>query len=148
MSVSIRDLLPEDKSDWLPLWQDYLTFYETELAPDVTEDTWARLVLPTGNIQGLAVTSDTGELIGFAHYLLHPGTWGPGPICYLEDLYVAESARGSGAGRALIEELAIRGRAKGWQSLYWQTAEGNKNAQYLYDKLARRTDWVRYEMEL
>lgn len=148
MSVDIRDLLPEDKPQWLPLWQGYLTFYETELAPEITDDTWARLMLASGNIFGLGAVNKAGELIGFTHYLLHGGTWGPGPICYLEDLYVSEAAQGTGAGRALIEALADKGRMSGWQSIYWQTAANNKTAQHLYDKLATRTDWVRYEMEL
>lgn len=148
MPLQFRELLPEDKSQWLPLWQGYLTFYQTELSPEVTEETWARLLLPTGNICGLCVVTETGELIGFTHYLLHGGTWGSGPICYLEDLFVSEAARGTGAGRALIEALADKGRAAGWQNLYWQTRASNKTAQRLYDKLATRTDWVRYEMEL
>jgi len=148
MTVLIRALLPEDKSQWLPLWQGYLTFYETELAPEITEETWNRLILPSGNINGLGAVSDTGELIGFTHYLLHGGTWGPGPICYLEDLYVSEAARGTGTGRALIETLAEKGREGGWQQIYWQTAKSNQTAQHLYNKLASRTDWVRYEMEL
>eukprot|EP00435_Cladocopium_sp_Y103_P077236 s1_g975.t1 len=148
MPIQIRDLLPEDKPQWLPLWQGYLTFYETELAPEVTEDTWARLMLPTGNLFGSGAVSEDGDLIGFTHCLLHGGTWGPGPICYLEDLFVSEAARGTGAGRALIEALAEKGRAAGWQRIYWQTAESNKTAQYLYDKLAERTDWVRYDLEL
>jgi len=148
MSVHIRELLPEDKPQWLPLWQGYLTFYETDLAPDITDDTWARLMLASGNIFGLGAVNSAGELIGFTHYLLHGGTWGPGPICYLEDLFVSEAARGTGAGRALIEALADKGRMSGWQSIYWQTAASNKTAQHLYDKLAARTDWVRYEMEL
>ncbi|WOF73038.1 GNAT family N-acetyltransferase [Parvibaculaceae bacterium PLY_AMNH_Bact1] len=148
MSMQIRPLLPEDKPQWLPLWQGYLTFYETELAPEITEDTWARLMLASGNIFGLGAINTAGELVGFTHYLLHGGTWGPGPICYLEDLYVSEPARGTGTGRALIEALAARGREAGWQSIYWQTASSNKTAQHLYDKLATRTDWVRYEMEL
>jgi ribosomal protein S18 acetylase RimI-like enzyme len=148
MSLQIRELLPEDKPQWLPLWHGYLTFYETDLAPEITEDTWARLMLASGNIFGLGAVNTAGELIGFTHYLLHGGTWGQGPICYLEDLYVSETARGTGAGRALIETLAEKGRMSGWQSIYWQTAASNQTAQHLYDRLATRTDWVRYEMEL
>jgi GNAT superfamily N-acetyltransferase len=148
MSLNLRPLCDEDKVAWLPLWASYLSFYETELAPEVSENTWARLVAEDGNIEGLGAFGEAGEMIGFTHYLLHPGTWGAAPICYLEDLFVAQAARGTGAGRALIETLASKGRDEGWQSIYWQTAKDNTRAQSLYDKVANRTDWVRYELDL
>jgi len=61
---------------------------------------------------------------------------------------VREEARGRGVGRALIEALADRGRNEGWLRLYWQTARDNETAQKLYDKLAERTDWLRYDLDL
>ena len=148
MKPLIRDLQPDNKEAWLALWQGYLRFYETELAPEVTENTWARLLSSNGGIEGFAALNEAGTMIGFVHYLLHPGTWGAALICYLEDLYVSEEARGTGAGRALIEALADKGRAEKWQHIYWQTAKGNFQAQALYDRLATRTDWVRYELDL
>jgi GNAT superfamily N-acetyltransferase len=60
----------------------------------------------------------------------------------------AHGARGHGVGRALIEWLAERGRGEGWLRIYWQTAQDNVRAQALYDKLAERTDWLRYELDL
>ena len=146
--IEIRPLCPADKPDWLPLWQGYLDFYKTMLAPEVTENTWARLLSPTGGLEGLAGVDQAGTLVGFAHYLLHTGTWDTGHVCYLEDLFVAPDARNLGAGHALIEHLAMTGRASGWQRVYWQTAQNNKTARRLYDKLATQTDWVRYEIEL
>lgn len=148
MTVRIRPLQEKDKTEWTPLWAGYLAFYETVLAPEVTANTWARLIDPDGGIEGLAAIGEAGKMIGFTHYLLHPGTWGAAPICYLEDLFVLKTVRGTGAGRALIEALAEKGRALGWQSIYWQTAADNAQAQILYDKLAKRTDWVRYELAL
>lgn len=150
--VEIRPLRPADKAQWLPLWQGYLDFYEHVLAPEVTENTWARLTgrltgLP-GQISGFGAFDENGGLKGFTHYLLHSGTWGDAEVCYLEDLFVCEDTRGLGIGRRLIQHLATHGRACGWQRIYWQTAESNKRAQLLYDKLANRTDWVRYEIEL
>lgn len=148
MTIHIRALEEADKASWRRLWAGYLHFYKTDLGADVSENTWARLVDPAGNIAGLIALDDAGEIIGFAHYLLHPGTWSAQPLCYLEDLFVSENARGSGAGRALIEALATKGRENGWKSVYWQTAADNFEAQSLYDKVAKRTDWVRYELDL
>ncbi|WP_421862013.1 GNAT family N-acetyltransferase [Parvibaculum sp.] len=145
--LTIRSFEPRDRAAWDEMWAGYLAFYETALAPEVSEDTWARFVNAAPGHVGLIAEGADGPL-GFAHAILHPGTWSPRPVCYLEDLYVNEAARGHGAGRALIEALAEKGRAEGWLRLYWQTARTNNTAQFLYDKLARRTDWLRYELDL
>jgi GNAT superfamily N-acetyltransferase len=142
----IRGVKPEDRPAWDRLWAGYLTFYDKALPPEVTEDTWCRLL--SGTLIGLVAVSPTGEPEGFAHALLHAGTWSPKPLCYLEDLFVLPEARGQGIGRALIEALAARGGREGWLRLYWQTASGNKAAQRLYDAVGRRTDWVRYDLDL
>ena len=62
-----------------------------------------------------------GKLTGFAHYLFHRSTWAPGNYCYLEDLFVSESARGRGVGRALIEAVYDKAEAAGASRVYWLT---------------------------
>lgn len=145
--LTIRPFEPRDRAAWDAMWAGYLAFYETSLPAEVSEDTWTRFVGKAPGHIGLIAEGGDGPL-GFAHAILHPGTWSPKPVCYLEDLYVNEAARGQGAGRALIEALAQRGRAEGWLRLYWQTARTNNTAQYLYDRLATRTDWLRYDLDL
>jgi len=146
LQVLIRPLAAKDRLAWDEMWAGYLTFYRKTLAPEVTEDTWRRLL--AGPLIGLIATSPAGEALGFAHALLHSGTWGPKPLCYLEDLFVREAARGQGVGRAFIEALAAQGRREGWLRLYWQTDRSNSTAQRLYDKLAQRTNWLRYDLDL
>jgi GNAT superfamily N-acetyltransferase len=142
----IRPIAPRDRAAWDEMWAGYLTFYKTALWPEVNDDTFRRVL--SGELIGLIAIDADERPLGFAHALLHAGTWSPKPLCYLEDLYVREQARGQGAGRALIEALAARGRAEGWLRLYWQTARDNEQAQALYDKLAARTDWLRYDLDL
>tara|TARA_R110000868_G_scaffold122877_2_gene325785 strand:- start:18554 stop:19000 length:447 start_codon:yes stop_codon:yes gene_type:complete len=145
-SISIRALTAADRPDWDEMWAGYLTFYKSSLTPEISDDTFARLL--SGDLIGLIAEDAQGRVQGFAHALLHKGTWSPKPICYLEDLFVRDTARGQGVGRALIEALIARGRADGWLRLYWQTASDNHTAQALYDRLATRTDWLRYELDL
>ncbi len=92
----------------------------------------------------LAFDRTTGEILGFAHVVVHPFTWSALAACYLEDLFVTPTARGRGAGRALIEELTARAETAGWGRLYWMTRERNVVARKLYDSLAERDDFVRY----
>ena len=44
----IRPLARTDHAAWAPLWAGYLRFYRADLAPAVTESTWARLLDPAG----------------------------------------------------------------------------------------------------
>jgi GNAT superfamily N-acetyltransferase len=47
-----------------------------------------------------------GEALGFALFFESYSTWTGRPGIYLEDLYVVESERGNGTGRALLRRLA------------------------------------------
>ena len=146
--LAIRPFAAADRAAWDRMWAGYLTFYETSLEAAVSDDTWERFIEPApGHLGLMALGEETGPL-GFAHAIVHPGTWSPRPVCYLEDLFVTPEARGRGVGRALIEALAARGREEGWLRIYWQTAHDNTRAQALYDKLAERTDWIRYDLDL
>jgi GNAT superfamily N-acetyltransferase len=132
----VRRLVPGDRAQWEPLWQGYLTFYESSLSQRTTDSTFARL-LDDDNM---------GALVGLAHYVVHPTTWDTRPVCYLEDLFVDPSQRGAGVGRALIESLRDIGRREGWAEIYWMTAADNVTARRLYDRVAQLGNWVRYEM--
>ena len=57
-------------------------------------------------------------------------------------------ARGHGLGRALIEDLLILARDRGWSRLYWHTRRSNEAARRLYDKFVEADDFVRYRMIL
>ena len=88
------------------------------------------------------------RVIGIAHYVLSPYSWGTHYICYLEDLFVTPSARNAGAGRALIRWLHTEANRQGWKRLYWMTDADHKTAQRLYDRVAQKTRWLRYDMDL
>jgi GNAT superfamily N-acetyltransferase len=98
-NVLIRPVGEDERVAWNPLWAGYLDFYKSPLTQDVTDITWTRFHDPDEQIFALGGYLD-GKLAGFAHYLFHRSTWAPKRYCYLEDLFVADSARGSGLGRA------------------------------------------------
>ncbi len=141
--LDIRALRPDDRHAWEPLWQGYLTFYESAVAPEVTETTWARLHDPAEPMHVLGAFLD-GTLIGIVHYLFHRSTWTIGDYCYLQDLFTAPEARGLGAGRALIEAVYDRAEVAGASRVYWLTQETNATARALYDTLADRPGFIQY----
>jgi GNAT superfamily N-acetyltransferase len=147
VAFTIRDAGPTDQAAWAALWQGYLDFYRTELAPGVTEASWARLMDPGSALKmRLAVEGD--RVLGFAIHLHHASTWVLGDDCYLEDLFVVPDARGQGLGRALIEDLMALARTKGWHRIWWMTEITNSAARKLYDRLAPCDDHIRYRKTL
>jgi GNAT superfamily N-acetyltransferase len=135
-----------DRARWAELWHGYLAFYETELPEAQYELTWQRL--HDGRMHGRAARDGTGRIVGLTHYLFHEHGWTPGPACYLQDLFVAPEARGTGAGRALIEAVATEARQHGASRMYWLTQEGNHVARQLYDRVARNSGFIVYQYPL
>lgn len=144
MSLEIRPLEARDRNAWLPLWRGYLDFYETSVPDEITEETWRRILSPDGPIHGLCAVDADDRLIGIVHYLFHPVTWSITPRCYLEDLFVSPDARGSGAGRALIEAVYRAADEMGADQVYWLTADSNTTARKLYDSVAQLTPFIKY----
>ena len=142
--TEIRALRAADRPQWDPLWAGYLRFYRHRLPDEITDFAFSRLIDPSAPIHGLVADVDA-RLVGFVHYQFHPSTWSLRDSCYLEDLYVDPAARGHGVGRALIRavyEQADRAQAA---TVYWMTQEFNAEGRALYDTLARRTSFIRYE---
>ena len=142
-TLEVRPARPDDERAWRALWDGYCSFYETVVPPEVTAATWRRLLEPDGPMQGL-VAEQAGEVVGFVNCVLHSSTWGTAQMCYLEDLFVSPAARGSGAGRALIEAVLELAKSRGWDKVYWHTREDNARARALYDSFTQVDDFVRY----
>ena len=145
--IVIRDAAPEDHFLWRFLWGQYCAFYKAEVTEYVTAKTWARILDPASPISCL-MAFEGEEPLGFATYHAHPSTWSTADDCYLEDLFVAQSARGKGIGRALIDALREIGQTRGWNRLYWHTDADNHPARRLYDSYALSDGALRYRIKL
>lgn len=146
--IVIRPVAATDRAAWEPLWLGYLAFYEKRVPQAVTDSTWDRLLDPANAIEGLLAVDGKGAALGLVQYLLHPSTWNIGGNVYLQDLFVVPEARGQRIGRRLIAAVAEISKAKGAGVLYWQTEEFNGTARRLYERVAKRAPFVRYNIEL
>lgn len=145
--IVIRPVLREDFHAWNVLWDGYNAFYgragATALPTETTLTTWSRFFDGDEPMHALVAESG-GNLLGLAHFLFHRSTTQSGPVCYLQDLFTVEAARGKGIGRALIEAVYEHAKAAGSGRVYWQTHETNTTAMQLYDKIAERSGFVVY----
>ena len=146
----IRFVTRGDFDKWLPLWDGYNAFYgrsgSTALAREITEMTWSRFFDAYEPVHALVAESG-GELLGLTHYLFHRSTIMIDPLCYLQDLFTVEAARGKGVGRALIEGVYHEAKLAGSPRVYWQTHETNRAARTLYDKVAEHQGFIIYRKQ-
>ena len=143
--VAVAPLAESDRAEWDMLARGYKEFYKDPQPDAVYDRTWARLMAGDG-VFGLGARRD-GRLIGLAHYMFHANSW-LADVCYLQDLFTAEDARGRGVARALIDAVADTARARGCSKYYWLTKEDNDVARALYDKVARFKGFIRYDYAL
>jgi GNAT superfamily N-acetyltransferase len=146
VTVKFRSLDKQDKTQWLSLWKGYNDFYGSELADEVTEYTWTRLLDPASSMFCRVAVLD-GTVVGFAHCVLHEGTWVTSQMCYLEDLFVDPAWRGKGVARQLIQFVLNEAKEQGWSRFYWHTRIHNP-ARKLYDEFVAADDFVRYCVSL
>jgi GNAT superfamily N-acetyltransferase len=142
-NIAIRPVGADERAAWEPLWKGYLDFYKTSVPNGTYDVTWARLHDPKEPMWLLGAYAD-GKLLGIVHFLYHRSCWTVGDYCYLQDLFVAESARKLGIGRALIEAVYERAKADGASRVHWLTHESNATARALYDTLADHPGFIQY----
>jgi GNAT superfamily N-acetyltransferase len=94
------------------------------------------------------VAEHEGEVVGLAVWFVNFSTWTGCHGIYLEDLFVQPSARGLGAGRALLVELARQAVRRGYTRLEWAVLNWNEPAIGFYRHLGARPqdDWTVYRV--
>lgn len=143
-AFEIRKLNKNDFDSWKELWSVYLGFYDTTVNALVYKTTFERLVSRSNKAQNARVACVNKKMVGLVHFIFHPDNWNIEDDCYLQDLFVAETARSCGIGRSLIEAVYGEADKRGSPSVYWLTESKNKQARALYDKLAHATSFIEY----
>ncbi len=145
--IDIRPVSANDHAAWLPLWQAYLRFYNTELPDAVTQSTWQRFLDPNEPIHAALAWAE-GKALGMVHYIYHRSNWSIENSCYLQDLLVVPEARGTGVGRLLIEHVYATAKADGCCKVHWLTHETNATAIQLYERIAERPGFIQFRKGL
>lgn len=149
MGVNIRPVAGPDKDQWQRLYDGYQRFYERpDLPQSFFDAAFARLLSGDPlDFHGL-VAEEGGQLLGLTHYVFHPSLLRAEGVCYLQDLFTSAEARGKGVARALIEAVYAAADATGVPAVYWLTAENNYPGRMLYDRVAVKSPFIRYNRAL
>ena len=94
------------------------------------------------------IAFDKKQTLGFALYFRTFSTFLGRPGIYLEDLYVRESARGKGVGKALLRRTALRPREIGGGRLEWSVLNWNEPSIKFYQKMGASplNEWTMFRV--
>ena len=145
----VRPAEPADVPVLLGLVRE-LAAYERE--PDAVETTEPMLrdaLFGDSPAASCHVAVLDGEVVGFALWYVTFSTWKGRPGLWLEDLFVRPAARGSGLGRALLQELASVCVSRGYPRLEWWVLDWNEPAIGFYRALgaAAQDEWTTYRVD-
>ena len=151
MPVHIAPATEDDLPHVVPLFAGYQRFYTGDAQPAERNRAFLSRFVGGEDAGLLLVARDeqTGGALGFANLYWTFSSVSAREHALMNDLFVAEGARGRAVGHALIEAAARAARDRGLAHLSWQTAVDNRRAQRLYERFdAERTIWFEYEIEV
>ena len=93
------------------------------------------------------VAESGGEVVGCALWFLNFSTWRGVHGIYLEDLFVSQTQRGSGLGKALLAALADECVRRGLGRLEWSVLDWNPATEfYKAMDAAPMDEWTVYRL--
>ena len=134
-----------DRPDWDRLYAGYADFYGVTQTSVMRDRVWSWIHDPAHEAEAF-VAEGVGGLVGLAHFRAFARPLSATTGGFLDDLFVAPEARGTGAAEALIRAVAQEGQQRGWSVIRWITAADNARVRRLYDRLAQATPWVTYDL--
>jgi GNAT superfamily N-acetyltransferase len=148
LTVRVRPARPQDVPAVVAMVHELADFERSADQCHLTEDQLhaALFAAEPGVFAHVAVPA-AGEPVGFALWFRNFSTWEGTHGLYLEDLYVRPSARGTGAGAALLATLAAICVERGYRRMEWVMLEWNPAADF-YGALGATVteDWVPYRL--
>jgi GNAT superfamily N-acetyltransferase len=130
----VRYATPDDLDLLTPLFDGYRVFYEQRSDPERARAFLKQRMQLRESVILLAL-STSGEAVGFVQLYPSFSSVAAERIWILNDLFVVEHARGSGASQALMEAARDHARFTGAVRITLSTAKTNKHAQRLYESL-------------
>jgi GNAT superfamily N-acetyltransferase len=137
-----------DLPELLTLMRAYCDFYEVQPSDQALLAMSRALIAdPAREGMQLLARDARGTAIGFATIFWSWSTTKAARIGVMNDIFVAQGARGAGLADQLIAACRERCRRRGAVRLDWRTAPDNHRAQAVYDRVGgRRSQWVDYEL--
>jgi GNAT superfamily N-acetyltransferase len=148
MSLTIRTAVREDAATLLGFIRELAIYEKAEHEVAATVESIEESIFGSRSVTQALVCERDGQAIGMAIWFFSYSTWQARNGLYLEDLYVTPSARGSGAGKAMLKRLAQIALENDCGRFEWSVLDWNEPAIKVYDAIGAepQTEWIRYRL--
>lgn len=142
--IAVRPARPSDAAAVYGFIRDLAEYEKLLDEVQATEADIARDLFGPSPRAFCDIAEADGQPVGFALWFYNYSTFKGRHGIYLEDLFVRPQARGLGAGKALLANLARRCVAEGLARLEWAVLDWNAPSIAFYDALgaAALDDWI------
>jgi GNAT superfamily N-acetyltransferase len=141
-----------DLEDLLPLLRGYCDFYEVAPSDDALLAI-SRALIADPEREGVQLIArqaggdGLSKAVGFATLYWTWQTLNAARVGVMNDLFVADEARGTGLADRLIAACRERAAIHGAREIAWQTAKDNYRAQKVYDRIGgSKSEWLDYSL--
>ena len=148
MTISIRPATPNDVPTVASLIRALSQYEKLEHEVTMTEDKLRVSMFGPRPYAEALLAEEDGKPVGFALFFHNYSTFLAQPGLYLEDLYVLESHRGKGIGKALLVHLAKIAVERNCGRMEWAVLDWNVDAIGFYEKLGAKpnSEWTVYRL--
>ena len=147
--LTIRPAGPDDIDELLALIHELAVYEKAPESAVATPELLHRALFGERPTAEAVIAELEGKPAGFALYFHNFSTWLGKPGLYLEDLFVRESMRGKGIGKALLLHLAGIARDRGCGRMEWSVLDWNTPAIDFYKALGAEPmdEWTVYRLD-
>ncbi|MBB2698131.1 UNVERIFIED_ORG: GNAT superfamily N-acetyltransferase [Rhizobium esperanzae] len=148
MTLKIRDAVRADAATILRFIRELAVYERAEHEVEATIETLTESLFGEGSVTHALICEKDGEAIGSAIWFFNYSTWQARKGVYLEDLYVTPTARGLGAGKALLRRLAEIALENNCGRFEWSVLDWNEPTIKVYEAIGAQPmkEWVRYRL--
>lgn len=145
MSILIRTPNEDEYQSWQEVYQSYLDFYQTELDEKQLQQVWQWIKEKKDGMHCYFAIYEN-QVVGLTHFRTFIRPIRAQQAIFMDDLIVLPKFHGKGIGYALIDAIKQFAQKNKFPLIRWITAEDNQKAIRLYDRVAKRTSWLTYDL--
>jgi GNAT superfamily N-acetyltransferase len=126
---------PDDAADVARLLAGFRDWFGRDWPGEDSLRASVERIMARDDSEYLLGAADDGPPAGVVQLRFRWAVWWEAEDCWLEDVFVTESTRGSGLGRALVEAAIARATERGCRRIDLDADPGNAPALALYASL-------------